>query len=220
MTTAPDHYAVMGNPIAHSKSPQIHALFAVQTGQNLEYRAILVEPGQFATAARNFRAEGGKGLNITVPFKQDAWVFADILSARAETGWRSQYPDIRPLRGARRQHRRAGTGARFDGESLVMRWRDGGFCCWARAARRVACCSRCCLEKPEHVVIANRTAKKALELSMRFSDLGRVSGRGFAELVGRQFDLIINATAAGLDHQAPQLPDEMLAPPDRRVNHS
>jgi len=210
MTTAPDLYAVMGNPIAHSKSPQIHALFAAQTGQNLEYRALLVEPGQFATAARDFRAAGGKGLNVTVPFKQDAWVFADILSARAEragavntlifdrSGVRGDNTDglglVRDLT--------VNQGYALAGRRILLLGAGG-------AARGVL--QPLLLEKPEQVVIANRTAEKALELSMRFSDLGRVSGRGFAELVGRQFDLIINATAAGLDHQTPQLPDEMLA---------
>ena len=79
-----EQYAVMGNPIGHSKSPFIHTMFAAQTRQRLEYRTILVELGPFARAAGEFRDAGGKGLNITVPFKQDAWIFIDEFSPRAE----------------------------------------------------------------------------------------------------------------------------------------
>ncbi len=210
MTPEPDRYAVMGNPIAHSLSPRIHTLFATQTGQHLEYRALLVEPGQFATAARAFQGAGGRGLNVTVPFKQDAWVFADLLSARAERagavntllfeagGVRGDNTDgpglVRDLCG---NH-----GYSLAGRRILLLGAGG-------AARGIL--QPLLAEQPAQLVIANRTAGKALELALRFSDLGPVSGCGFAELAGRRFDLILNATAAGLNDVAPPVPDGLLA---------
>ncbi len=79
----PDRYAVIGNPIAHSKSPLIHAAFARQTGQDLEYGRILGDLADFAGEVRRFLADGGRGLNVTVPFKEQAWELADELSPRA-----------------------------------------------------------------------------------------------------------------------------------------
>jgi shikimate dehydrogenase len=79
-----DRYAVMGNPVAHSKSPRIHALFAGQTNQQLQYDAILVEKDGFREAVADFLQQGGKGLNITVPFKEEAWTLAATRSDRAE----------------------------------------------------------------------------------------------------------------------------------------
>ncbi len=209
-TSQPDQYAVMGNPIAHSQSPRIHAVFAAQTGQHLDYRALLVEPGDFAAAAKAFRASGGKGLNITAPFKQDAWVFADVLSARAEragavntlifgpAGVRGDNTDGPGLvRDLKMNH-----GFSLAGKRLLLLGAGG-------AARGVL--QPLLLEKPAQLVIANRTANKALELILRFSDLGLVSGCGFAELAGRSFDLIINATAAGLSDAIPPLPEGVLA---------
>ncbi|MFZ1640202.1 MAG: shikimate dehydrogenase [Candidatus Contendobacter sp.] len=210
MTMQPDQYAVMGNPIAHSQSPRIHALFALQTGQHLEYRAILVEPGGFAAAARAFRDAGGKGLNVTVPFKQDAWVFADVLSARAERAGAVNTLIFEPT-GAR--------GDNTDGPGLVrdLIVNHGNVLAGKRilllgaggAARGVL--QPLLAEQPVQLVIANRTASKAAELALRFGDLGRVSGCGFAELAGRQFDLILHATAAGLNDAVPPLPEGVLA---------
>ena len=210
MTTQPDQYAVMGNPIEHSQSPRIHALFAAQTGQNLEYRAIRVEPGGFAAAARAFREAGGKGLNVTVPFKQDAWVFADVLSARAERAGAVNTLSFGPD---------GVHGDNTDGPGLVrdLKINHDGQLAGQRilllgaggAARGVL--QPLLLEKPAQLVIANRTANKALELTLRFSDLGLVSGCGFVELAGRSFDLVINATAAGLSAAIPPLPEGVLA---------
>jgi shikimate dehydrogenase len=200
----------MGNPIEHSQSPRIHALFAAQTGQNLEYRAIRVEPGGFAAAARAFREAGGKGLNVTVPFKQDAWVFADVLSARAERAGAVNTLSFGPdgvhgdntdgsglVRDLKMNH-----GGRLVGQRILLLGAGG-------AARGIL--QPLLLEKPAQLVIANRTASKARDLTLRFSDLGLISGCGFAELAGRQFDLIINATAAGLSNATPPLPEGVLA---------
>jgi shikimate dehydrogenase len=201
-----DRYAVMGNPIAHSKSPRIHTLFAAQFGHDIEYRAILVEPGRFARAVADFQAQGGKGLNVTVPFKEEAWALAATRSARAQRAGAVNTLVLDP----------SGThyGDNTDGVGLVRDLRDNQGC--ELAGKRVlllgAGGAACGVvepllgEKPSLLLIANRTASKAVELARAFVECGRIEGCGLGELAGRSFDVIINATAAGLSGAVPALP--------------
>lgn len=207
----PDRYAVMGNPIAHSKSPFIHTRFAATTGQHLRYEAILVDRDRFATAVADFHAAGGKGLNVTVPFKREAWQLAVQRSPRAEragavnTLWWDAQDRLQ--------------GDNTDGAGLVRDLRDNlGLTLAGRrillagaggAARGVL--EPLLAEHPACVVIANRTPDKALELADAFADLGTISGCGFDALGSASFDLVINATAAGLSGQVPPLPGTVFA---------
>lgn len=210
--TQVDRYAVMGNPIAHSKSPQIHQLFARQTGQSISYGAILVAKDRFAEAVAEFLAAGGKGLNVTVPFKQEAWQLADQLSDRAQRAGAvntlmvrdpgTLYGDNTDGAGLVRDLT-ANLGIELAGRDVLMLGAGG-------AARGVL--APLLAEHPSTLVIANRTAARAEQLAGEFADLGNLRGCGFAVLAGQTFDLVINATAASLLGEAPQLPDGVIGP--------
>jgi shikimate dehydrogenase len=207
-----NRYAVMGNPIAHSKSPRIHGLFAAQTGQELEYTAILVEPGNFANAVAEFQSQGGRGLNITVPFKQEAWALADMRTARAERAGAvntlvlsesgKHFGDTTDGAGLVRDLT-VNHGARLTGKRLLLVGAGG-------AARGVV--EALLNEKPALLVIANRTPEKAVELARSFCSLGHTEGCGLDELEGQGFDIIINATAASLSGEVPALPASVVTP--------
>lgn len=208
----PDRYAVMGNPVAHSLSPVIHAEFARQTGQRLVYEAIQVDEGGFEQAAGNFAAAGGKGLNVTVPFKRIAWGWVDRRSARAERA------------GAVNTIRFTAEGACGDNTDGVGLVRDivvnlgvpiaGRRVLIAGAGGAVRGVLGPVLEQgPDALVIANRTVDSAIGLAVQFSDPAlAVTGCSFEALTDCAFDLVINGTAASLHGAALPLPPSLLAP--------
>lgn len=211
MDSQVDRYGVMGNPIAHSKSPMIHTLFAQQTEQSLNYEAILVESGAFDAAVDSFRRAGGRGLNVTVPFKLDAWNKVDERSQRAELAGAVNTIVVREDDSL--------LGDNTDGVGMVRDIRDnigqplhekrililgaGG------AVRGVL--APLLEEKPISVVIANRTPARAEELAAAFGEYGCINGCGFDALAGQHFDIVINGTSASLQGEVPPLPDELLA---------
>ncbi|MFT5578600.1 MAG: shikimate dehydrogenase [Paraglaciecola psychrophila] len=206
-----DKYAVFGNPINHSKSPQIHSAFAAQTSQDLSYRAHKVEVGKFATVARSFFDNAGRGLNITVPFKLDAFDFADTLSDRAQ---RAGAVNTLAMSADGVIH-----GDNTDGAGLVADiCQNLG---WKIADRRVLLLGaggaiRGILEpiiaqQPSHLVVVNRTVSKAQQLVSSFSDLGDVRACSFEALQANQFDLVINGTSASLAGELPPLPSNLIS---------
>jgi len=211
MPIAHDRYAVFGQPIKHSKSPRIHQLFAEQTGQSLVYTAQEVSAEQFAASAAAFFAEGGKGLNCTVPLKELAWAFADRKTERAQL---SKAANTLVL-----QADGAILGDNTDGHGLITDLITNHAI--ALSGTRVLIlgaggASRGIIgpildQSPKSLTIANRTTDKAYRLATEFSSKGVITGCGFDDLQHLQFDLIINATSASLNDQIPPLTKGSLA---------
>ncbi|MDY7117741.1 shikimate dehydrogenase [Halomonas sp. SSL-5] len=205
-----DRYCVFGHPVAHSKSPLIHAAFAEQVGEAIEYTAIEAPRDDFAGAWRRFIAEGGRGANVTVPFKEEAFRLCDTLSQRARRA------------GAVNTLVLGGNGLTYgdttDGIGLVRDLQRHGV---ALAGARILVLGaggavRGVLEPllaagPGSLFVANRTAEKATRLAADFSDLGEIAGGGFDAVAG-PFDLVINGTSASLAGDLPPLPDDLFAP--------
>jgi shikimate dehydrogenase len=206
-----DRYAVIGNPIAHSKSPLIHSAFAEQSAQDMAYAAMLAPPDGFAAAVEAFRADGGKGMNITVPFKQDAWKLATRLTERA--GAAHAVNTFKFDDGVILGDNTDGAGLVRDvvhnldfpiAAKRVLLMGAGG------AARGVLL--PLLAQAPAEIVIANRTVSRALELQEQFAVYGRVSVRDYADLAGQQYDLVINATSSSLNNELPPLVTGIFAP--------
>lgn len=201
---------MIGNPVEHSKSPLIHAAFAAQTGQNISYTRRLAALDAFLVSTREFAAEGGRGMNVTIPFKEQAFRLAqehgeaarlaravNTLSRISGDTWRGDNTDgvglIRDLCG---NHGFALAGTR------ILLCGAGG------AARGVV--ADLLRAAPAALVIANRTIARGHELVAMFEQLGAVTAIGYEELPEQAFDLVINATALGLSDRVPPLGETAL----------
>ncbi|MDR5737511.1 shikimate dehydrogenase [Caballeronia sp. LZ016] len=206
-----DRYAVIGNPVEHSKSPWIHARFAGQTGEPVEYSRILGPLGGFEAAVKSFIASGGRGMNVTVPFKLDAHAFADSLSPRAaaagavntlsfsDDGVRGDNTDgvglVRDIE--------VNLGVSLEGARILLLGAGG-------AARGVVL--PIFDRKPAALVIVNRTAAKARELVAQFAARAEetgvsLTGGGADSADNARYDVVINATAGSLDAALPECDD-------------
>jgi len=207
-TNVPDQYAVFGNPIAHSKSPLLHKAFAKQCGQHLSYGAILAPFDQFEATLKTFIEHGGRGANVTLPFKLEAYSLCSILTPRAQaagavnTLW-FEHGQI--------------FGDNTDGCGLIRDIvNNAGFAlkdkrvllCGAGGAARGAVLPL--LEcQPAELIIANRSMDKAQELLIEFQNHGTLTAVPFEQLQG-PFDVIINATSASISAQRPAIPDSAI----------
>ncbi|HEX7648878.1 MAG TPA: shikimate dehydrogenase [Noviherbaspirillum sp.] len=208
--TAPDRYVVIGNPIAHSKSPDIHARFALQTGQHLVYERVLAPLDGFAATVRELIATGCKGANVTVPFKLEAYALATSLTERAKAA--GAVNTLKFVGGTVLGDNTDGVGLVTDivrnagvaveGKRVLLLGAGG-------AARGVIL--PLLEQRPQQLLVANRTVAKAEELANQFASYGAISACAFNAVHG-VFDVVINATSASLSSELPPIPAEVFAP--------
>jgi shikimate dehydrogenase len=210
--SAPDRYALVGHPVAHSRSPLIHTLFARQTSQRMTYELIDAEPAQFETAVRGFQAAGGLGMNVTVPHKEAAFALARAhgeaaLIARAVNTLTFNAGSIRGdntdgigfMRDVTVNHDCAINGAR------VLLLGAGG------ATRGLL--GPLLAAQPAVLVLANRTLERATALRDQFAAHGAIEVCSFEDLRDRGgFDILVNATSAGLHGEQPPFPPGLVTP--------
>jgi shikimate dehydrogenase len=211
-----DSYAVIGNPVEHSLSPRIHAEFARATGQGVTYSRILAALNGFDAAALGFRDGGGKGLNVTLPFKHQAWRIADTRAGYAQAA--GAVNTLKFERGRIAGHNTDGIGLVRDlMENLGNPIRDRRVLLAGAGGASYGVMEPLLREGPVTLVVANRTLGKAVDLVGRFEALHKFAANGVAAksyeaLDDARFDIVINATSAGLADAMPPLPREVFAP--------
>ncbi|TCW06115.1 shikimate dehydrogenase [Raoultella sp. BIGb0138] len=203
-------YAVFGNPIAHSKSPAIHQHFAQQLQITHPYGRILAPLDEFTSTLNTFFAEGGKGANVTVPFKEEAFSRADELTERAALA--GAVNTLKRLEDGRL------LGDNTDGIGLLSDLERLGFIkpgcrvllIGAGGASRGVLLPLLSLDCA--VTIVNRTSSRAHQLATLFAHTGSVCAVEMASLAGLEFDLIINATSSGIGGEVPAIPSPLIGP--------
>jgi shikimate dehydrogenase len=211
-----DKYAVIGNPIAHSKSPLIHKMFAEQTRQDISYEAVLAPLDGFAATVERLRKEGYKGCNVTVPFKFEAFELAKQSNNLGPSAALAQAANTLAFLDDGRIF-----GENTDGIGLVadiqgnLRFSLNGKRVLLMGAGGAAYgVALPLLAAGATITVGNRTPEKAVQLAERFADFDylNISGCGYGDLAGHQFDVIINATSSGLSGEMPPLPPGIFAP--------
>ncbi len=206
----PNRYAVVGNPVSHSLSPQIHQAFAKQAQIDLSYETIELPEAGFANGVENLQLEHFKGLNVTVPFKQQAWLLCDRKSPRANDSGAVNTLIFLPD-GNIAGDNTDGVGLTRDlvnnHRTLIKRRKV--LVLGAGGAVRGVLPSLLALS-PENLTVANRTLEKAEQLAKDFHDIGDINTFAYEELGREKFDLIINGTSAGLTQEVPPVPDTVL----------
>lgn len=205
-----DHYAVFGNPVGHSLSPKIHHLFAQQTEQALTYDAIYTPLDSFAETIQKFLEQGGKGFNVTLPFKQHAYGLADELKPRAQL---AQAVNTMGITDGKLW------GDNTDGAGLVRDLIENNSVQLEHATILIIGAGGAVRgvlgplleQNPKKITIVNRTASTAQTLVEIFKELGTITATTFDEL-SEPFDLIINGSSASLKGELLPLPTAVIAP--------
>lgn len=204
------NYAVFGNPIKHSQSPKIHSLFAKQKGITLNYQAIEVPEDRFSDYVHSFANEKGKGINITVPFKEEAFALCHTLSKRAKNSGSVNTISFDEDSNI--------YGDTTDGKGLIndltlnhqLKLKNKSILILGAGGSVRAILEPLCELHPDRMVIANRTVSKAEQLAKKFSDLQSIQACSYNELGNDAYDLIINGTSLSLNGQLPAIPKSTI----------
>jgi shikimate dehydrogenase len=210
-TTTIDRYGVMGYPVSHSRSPVIHRLFALQTGEPIQYELLQVSPEKLEVAVRQFQRTGGKGLNITVPHKSEVTRLVDQMSERAATAGAVNTLSFKG--GEVHGDNTDGIGLLRDlAVNLGLSLQDANILILGAGGATRGIIGPLLEMQPASLRIANRSLDKAQALADHFSRSGPVSACCFDVVpVEDPYDLIINATSAGLKGEAPPYPSAAVS---------